>query len=434
MTTVRAEAGRLGEWERRLGALMRVLPYFALGVSVVLAATVTLGAGHSLPYTLALSGAAFGWLLLRSAMDRFRIDAERPWLAGAHFGVLLALICQLVLANPVFGFFAFSGYVHAMLHLRGRRRVVGVAMTTLPTSVSQIGGALPTTGSLAGVFAVAVCFNLVVVGVVITLGEVTEQLSARRKESNAALSEANERLAAMLAENAGLHAQLLGQAREAGVMDERHRMAREIHDTIAQGLAGIVTQLQAADQVRDHGGTDLAHRRHLGNAARLAREALTDARRAVRALRPEPLERAELPAALAEVVDNWRELHGTAAELTITGNAVPLHPEVEITLLRAAQEALSNAAKHAGASRVGLTLSYMEDVVTLDVRDDGAGFDPAALPEAGSASAAGGGFGLPAMRQRVSRLAGRLEVESEPGGGTAVSATVPAIPRGGEDG
>ncbi len=98
-----------------------------------------------------------------------------------------------------------------------------------------------------------------------------------------------------------------------------------------------------------------------------------------------------------------------------------------MTLLRVAQEALANVAKHAGASRAAVTLSYMEDVVTLDVRDDGAGF--VACGHSGQ-SPAGGGFGLIAMRQRVARLAGQLEIESEPGSGTAVSASLPAIPLG----
>lgn len=99
-----------------------------------------------------------------------------------------------------------------------------------------------------------------------------------------------------------------------------------------------------------------------------------------------------------------------------------------MTLLRATQEALANVAKHARASRVGLTLSYMEDLVTLDVRDDGVGFEPDARRATGGAD---GGFGLAGMRQRVQRLAGRLVIESEPGGGTAISASVPAIPAGG---
>jgi signal transduction histidine kinase len=110
------------------------------------------------------------------------------------------------------------------------------------------------------------------------------------------------------------------------------------------------------------------------------------------------------------------------AEVTTTGEARALPPEVEVTLLRAAQEALANVAKHACAGRVGLTLSYMDDVVTLDVRDDGVGFTVNGHAE----GHAEGGFGLLGMRQRVGGLDGRLAIESEPGGGTAISVSVPA--------
>jgi signal transduction histidine kinase len=117
----------------------------------------------------------------------------------------------------------------------------------------------------------------------------------------------------------------------------------------------------------------------------------------------------------------------------------PMPPEAEVALLRAAQEALANVAKHAKAARVGVTLTYLEHDVALDVRDDGAGFDPSRLggdggrdawPEpAGQKAVAEGGFGLLAMRQRIESLCGTLQVESEPGGGTAVSACVP-VPAG----
>jgi signal transduction histidine kinase len=148
----------------------------------------------------------------------------------------------------------------------------------------------------------------------------------------------------------------------------------------------------------------------------------------VHAVRPESLESARLPEALSEVVRRWSTMNGVAAELVTTGTPRPLHPEVEIVLLRTGQEALANVAKHAAAYRVALTLSYMEDVVTLDVLDDGAGFDIAA---AGTDGRTSGGFGLTSMRQRVDQLTGTLTIESEPGGGTAVSATVPAILPGG---
>jgi signal transduction histidine kinase len=201
-------------------------------------------------------------------------------------------------------------------------------------------------------------------------------------------------------------------------MDERQRMAREIHDTLAQGLTGIITQLQAAAQ----SGRPADRDRRVEAAIRLARDSLSEARRSVHELRPEPLETARLGEALAEVAQRWSALHGVPAHVTTTGAPRPMPPDVEVTLLRTAQEALANVAKHANATRVGLTLSYMEDEVALDVRDDGIGFDPAGLP----VSADGGGFGLTAMRQRVERLSGTLEIESESGAGTAISACVPA--------
>ncbi len=196
-------------------------------------------------------------------------------------------------------------------------------------------------------------------------------------------------------------------------------MAREIHDTIAQGLIGIITQLEAADQARDR---PVDRDRHLGNAQRLARDSLAEARRSVEASVPAALESETLPDALAVVARDWSELNGIPVDVTITGEVTNLHPEIEVALLRIAQEALANVAKHAGATRAGLTLSFMGDVVTLDVRDDGAGF---AVPEHGAAD--GSGFGLTGMRQRVARVAGSLAIESEPGGGTAISARVPAI-------
>ncbi|HEY0002438.1 MAG TPA: ATP-binding protein [Actinoplanes sp.] len=146
----------------------------------------------------------------------------------------------------------------------------------------------------------------------------------------------------------------------------------------------------------------------------------------MQALRPATLDTAALPEAIEEVLDGWSRRSGVSAELITTGTARPLLPEIETTLLRTAQEALANVARHAAAGRVALTLSYMEDVVTLDVRDDGAGFDLDAPPVA----SADGGYGLAAMRDRLLRIAGSLDIESEPGGGTAVSACVPAIPVG----
>jgi signal transduction histidine kinase len=129
-----------------------------------------------------------------------------------------------------------------------------------------------------------------------------------------------------------------------------------------------------------------------------------------------------LPEALESVARSWAAINGIPVEVRATGEPVPLHAEIESALLRTAQEALANVEKHASATRVGVTLSFMGDIVTLDVRDDGVGFE---VSEGRVRSSSG--FGLTAMRQRVSRVAGTLAIESEPGGGTAVSARVPAI-------
>lgn len=201
---------------------------------------------------------------------------------------------------------------------------------------------------------------------------------------------------------------------ENAVLSERQRMAREIHDTLAQGLTGIISQLGAAE----HAGDDPdAWRRHVAAAAGLARESLTEARRSVHALRPEQLRTERLGEALAGVAGRWSALHEIPAQVTITGTVRTLRPEVEVALLRAAQEALANVAKHARASRVDVTLSYLDQEVALDVRDDGSGFDPSRRHL---------GFGLVAMRQRIEDLSGMLQVESEPGAGTGICAQVPA--------
>jgi signal transduction histidine kinase len=269
--------------------------------------------------------------------------------------------------------------------------------------------------------------DIVLIGVFTMLGVKVGEQNEARKGMIAELAAANHRLEEMIAENTGLQAQLLTQAREAGAGDERQRMAREIHDTLAQGLTGIITQLEAAQQT----GSEDERERRISNAKRLARDSLAEARRSVQALRPQALEDSRLPEALADEVARWSATSGVAGEMETTGEARLLHPEIEVTLLRVAQEALANVAKHAGASRAGVTLSYMEDVVSLDVRDDGAGFTvTGSNGHLNGENPAAGGFGLIAMRQRVTRLAGQLEIESEPGAGTAVSASLPAIPIG----
>jgi signal transduction histidine kinase len=217
---------------------------------------------------------------------------------------------------------------------------------------------------------------------------------------------------------------LVEQARRAGLIGERQRLAHEIHDTLAQGFASIVMNLEAADAILPAGHYSTQAQWHLGQARLTARESLAEARRLIWALRPKLLEEAPLPDALARLIERWSEASGIAAHATVTGSPRQLQPEVEATLFRVAQEALTNVRKHARANRAALTLSYMHDRIALDARDDGTGFDPGIIGEAPS-STHEGGFGLGTMRERVERLGGTLSIESAPGEGTTLAIELP---------
>lgn len=413
-------------WERKETAFVRLMPFPLLWFSFFVTMLQRFwGVPVHVPAVLGLTLVTTVWVLWLYTLHPEWQDNGR--LMALYFAGLMVLAASLVVLSPWYGFFVFVGYVHAFQCLRGHWRYVGVAVTACIASVSYIGGPQNITAVTWGVWSLVAVVSVVLSGTASFFADMTDQRNLKQKQALAQLHEANLKLEAALAENAGLHAQLLVQAREAGVLDERQRMAREIHDTLAQGLAGILTQLQAAEQKLDEATT---LRRHMTNAMNLARESLAEARRTVHAVGPAVLAEARLPDAISDVTRRWAEVNDINAVLTTTGDPRPMHADVEVTLLRTAQEALANVAKHAKASRVGLTLSYMEDLVTLDVRDDGVGFDPNVKRANGSTN---GGFGLAGMRQRVQRLAGRLEIESEPGGGTAISATVPVIPAGGAD-
>jgi len=417
--TVRTPDSGLVALEPRYEAMTRVLPFVFLPIPLLpYALTQSPGAGaFGITAAIAvLTGAWYAWMVLLHPGW-----TQRQWLMGVYVAGLVSLIMVLTIRSPWFAFFSWVGLMHAFRYLAGAWRWAASVPVALSIGMAQTGGFRRPTVAWALIVVVVACIDLGLMGGFGMLGMRSEEQNQARKKMIAELAAANASLHDMMAENTGLQTQLLTQAREAGILEERQRIAREIHDTLAQGLAGIITQLEAADG----GGAEKGRR--IANAKRLARESLTEARRSVQALRPAALEDNRLPDALTKVAERWSAASGVAAEVVATGAARALHPEVEATLLRVTQEALSNVAKHAAAARVWVTLSYMEDLVTLDVRDDGAGFEPGDVP--GDAPAdAGGGFGLTVMRQRVRRLAGSLEVESEPGSGTVISASLPAIP------
>ena len=420
--TVRTPDSGLESLEHRYQRIQRFLPYLLLTVPLIpYVLSQSPGAG-AVAITAGVAVAAAAWIMWW--INLHPGWAERRRLMGIYFTGLVVFNALLTLRSPWFAFFTWFGFLHAFRYLCGAWRWIACGVVAIFFAMAQAGGFHRPTVSTVAIWVLLACVDVLIVGAFTLLGVRSEEQNEARKQMIAELAQANHRLEKMIAENTGLQAQLLTQAREAGAGDERQRMAREIHDTLAQGLTGIITQLEAAQQT----ASDAERERRISNAKRLARDSLAEARRSVQALRPQVLENSRLPEALADEVARWSVTSGVAGEVETTGQARALHPEVEVTLLRVAQEALANVAKHAGASRAGVTLSYMEDVVTLDVRDDGAGFAPGnGHNDRGSST---GGFGLIAMRQRVSRLAGQLEIESEPGTGTAVSASLPAIPLG----
>ncbi|MGP3956071.1 sensor histidine kinase [Nonomuraea sp. 3N208] len=327
-----------------------------------------------------------------------RRDARRG-LVVAHYLILIVLAGALAATSPAFVVFASIGYPLAIAMLPARLVMAGVTLTAVVSVAAQAGPGDHVT------------LLTVTAGVAVPLVLAGWYVSAEHDKRRRLV----ERLRAAMAENADLHGRLLDQARQAGVLDERHRVAGEIHDTVAQDLVAVIGQIDAAGRATQ----DTARSRHLDQAAQLARRGLAEARRSVQALRPEPLEHARLPEALGRMAASWSRVSGVHLAYEVTGTPVALSADVETTLFRVAQEALANVAKHANASRAALTLSYIDELLLLDIRDDGAGFAPQKPAD---------GFGLDGMRQRVRGVGGTLEIESEPGHGTAIAAAVPAIP------
>ncbi|MFE5239339.1 MULTISPECIES: sensor histidine kinase [unclassified Streptomyces] len=409
--------------EQRWQAFFRYGPFTLLGISVVMAvlsADLIGMTGGEKYAAAALVGVACA---LQLWWDRTRPGLAPGTPAGQVYYLLRTLTAfALCWANPFFSIYAIMGYFDVGELLPKRLFRVGLLCTAVTMAGSQSGSGMPPASptnwaAFGALFVLHFSLALLFGNISAREAERTE----RQTETISELERANTRLEQALAENAALQAQLLLQAREAGVADERRRLAAEIHDTLAQGLTGIIAQLQAHTSTADPARA----REHVDRAAALARHSLGEARRSVHNLVPAALEDDDLPGALKKTVAGWSERTGVRAEFTVTGTVEPLHDEVGATLLRIAEEALANAARHADAARAGVTLSYMGDEITLDVRDDGRGFDPAALPP----HSGRGGFGLGGMRARAERIAGTVEVESEPGLGTAVSARVPLVRR-----
>src|ERR1700744_45413 len=238
-------------WERRELPVLTALPYVLLTLCTAFAVMQGQHGVGGVPLDLALAATAAALMAAIDRRDRRSSWAEPQTALGTGraalaFIAITALSAALVIRQPLFGFYVFTGYFWCWRLLEGRARFAGVALVAATVAISQTGaGPYDNAGAIAGLVAVYLV-NVGIAGTLTWFGWVGEEQHSRRGRELTELTEAHAELERMMRENAELQEQLLAQAREAGVAEERRRMAREIHDTIAQGLAGIVTQLQAA--------------------------------------------------------------------------------------------------------------------------------------------------------------------------------------------
>jgi two-component system NarL family sensor kinase len=212
-------------------------------------------------------------------------------------------------------------------------------------------------------------------------------------------------------------ARLFNKSKTFGVVEERNRLAREIHDTLAQGLTAVSLRLEAADALLETGGDMERVRQSIQQALALTRANLEEARRSVLDLRAAPLEGKGLAEALQEMVEDVAVRHGLKIVFKAVGATRPLPPRLEIGLYRIAQEALANVIQHAAASQVVLKLTSTPDEYQLIVADDGCGFDPAQTNP--------GRFGLVGLNERARLLGGSFHLETSPGQGTRLEVIIP---------
>ena len=208
------------------------------------------------------------------------------------------------------------------------------------------------------------------------------------------------------------------ESRFAAVLAERNRIAREIHDSLAQGLAGISLQLELVAKMLASSADKASN--HLNQARMLARQSLADARQSLWDLRSGGPESSDLPASLSVSARHLTAETGVQTRLQVHGTFRELDHDIESNLLRIGQEAITNAVKHARAQRIDISLEFARDIVRLSVRDNGSGFDPQQR-----LSTPDGHFGLLGMRERAEQIGGTLTVSSSPDSGTEISAEVP---------
>ena len=324
------------------------------------------------------------------------VDGMGPLARGTWVGLLFLGAVALMALSPEYLWVAFPLWLlaGAVLPLGVSLLLTAVTLAVIVTVLSMAGS--DGVGSVLGPLVGAVVAIGLSHGVLLFEHEASEH---RR----------------LLGEVLRAEEETAGAQREAGVLAERARLAHDIHDTLAQGFSSLVLLARAAQRDPSRAGHLLAQ------IEATASDNLAESRRVVYALAPDDAAAGGLEAPLRRLADETAAAMGADVRVAVDPLLPALSTRTEVALLRAAQGALANVRRHSRAATVAVELTRADDWVVLDVVDDGVGFDPSRLP----ATTVDGGYGLRGLRERLVALGGCLTVESEPGGGTALSVRLP---------
>ena len=387
-----------GWWSRA----WHLLFYGALLFGLTEAASAANGATTSrLVVVATLTGALAAWYWIwvgRSALASRKARA-------IYFAVAGALWAALVTLEPAYDLVAFSAFIQVTGYLSWRAAVPALVGVIAIVELHPLAR-----GEMVGLDDV--------VEAVITLGIAAMAILPMR-----AIHAESDRRQRLIDELEQTRHDLAVAERHAGMLEERERLAGDIHDTVAQGLSSIVMLLEAAQA--SLGSSSPGTLSHIEQALQAARDNLREVRRLVWALRPESLEKGTLAEAVTRLAGEASNDEVLEVHAAVVGDVRRLPTDIEVTLLRAAQELLSNIRRHAAATLATIALTYQEDAVLLEARDDGKGMDGKSVARGPNRD---GGLGLVMMRERVEALGGSVQIDDSGRRGTAVSIRLPLSP------